>query len=345
MERTYFLNKMIPKKEGRGEDSDPILYHNDNIIVVGVFDGMGGAGGAECESDYTVNGQLMTKAFVGSRIVRDAIENAVKEDPSIVIQGNFSERLKQIINERHALEKKNHPPKSKISLRSAQIKEYPTTLAIISLYKDKTNYLIDSYWAGDSRNYLWTSKGLFQISIDDLKGNNDPLQNINDDAPMSNCIQADGPFAIRHHHFELPLDAKFVLFSATDGCFGYYPSPMDFQKALINSVKASSDFNQLEAKLVEAFAYVTADDFSFSMAFIGFKKFKELNKLKSYDSKLNRYFNKRRDYEEKVRRSQRLEEEIEIRGEKLKAEILKLWPEYKKQYFKYMNDDAKVESR
>lgn len=338
MERTHFLNKMIPKKEGRGEDSDPILYHNNNIIVVGVFDGMGGAGGAECESDYTVNGQLMTKAYVGSRIVRNAIEFAIKEDPSIVIQGNFSERLKQIINERHAQEKKKHPPKSKVGLRSALIKEYPTTLAIVSLYKDKNNYIIDSYWAGDSRNYLWTSKGLFQISIDDLKGNNDPLQNINDDAPLSNCIQANGPFEIRHQQFKLPLGAKFVLFSATDGCFGYYPSPMDFQKALINSVKASSDFNQLEAKLVEAFTYVTADDFSFSMAFVGFKRFKDLNELKSYDNKLNQYFNMRRDYEEKVRRSLRLKDEIEIMDEKLKEEILKLWPQYKETYLKFMND-------
>lgn len=336
---------MIPKKEGRGEDSDPILLPNenfnfptDNIIVLGVFDGMGGAGGAECESDYTVNGQLMTKAYVGSRIVRDAIEFAIKEDPSIVIQGNFSERLKQIINERHAQEKEKHPPKSKVGLRSALIKEYPTTLALISLYKDKNNYTIDSYWAGDSRNYLWTSKGLFQISIDDLKGNNDPLQNINDDAPMSNCIQADGPFEIRHIQLKLPLGAKFALFSATDGCFGYYPSPMDFQKALIASVKASSDFNQLEEKLVEAFTYVTSDDFSFSMAFIGFKKFKDLKELNSSDKKVNQYFNMRRDYEDKVRRAHKLKAEIENLEVKLKEEIQELWPHYKETYMKHMNN-------
>ena len=84
MDRINSISRRQDKIEGRGEDSDPILFHNDNIIVVGVFDGMGGAGGAECESDYSVNGHLMTKAYVGSRIVRDAIEFAIKEDPSIV---------------------------------------------------------------------------------------------------------------------------------------------------------------------------------------------------------------------------------------------------------------------
>lgn len=338
MERTYFLTKMQEKKEGRGEDSEPILFYNDNTIVVGVFDGMGGAGGAECDSDYTVNGQLMTKAYVGSRIVRDAIDKAIHENPSIVLKEDFAEILKQIITERYAAEKEKYAPKAKAGLRSALIKEYPTTLAITTIVKDEARYLIDSYWAGDSRNYIWNARGLFQISIDDLKGNLDPLQNLHEDAPMSNCIQADGPFEIRHQHVELPLGAKFAIISATDGCFGYYPSPMDFHKALINSIKASNDFELLKKKLTEAFAFVSADDFSFSIAFIGFKKFKDLNDLKGYDSSLNQYFNLRRDFEEKVRKSNKLKDEIALMSEKLNSVIEELWPKYKTSYLKYMDD-------
>lgn len=338
MERTYFLNKMQEKKDGRGEDSDPILFHNENTIVVGVFDGMGGAGGAECDSDYTVNGQFMTKAYIGSRIVRDAIDKAINGNPSIVLKEDFAEILKQIITERYAAETEKYAPKAKAGLRSALIKEYPTTLAITTIVKDKDKYLIDSYWAGDSRNYIWNAKGLFQISIDDLKGNLDPLQNLHEDAPMSNCIQADGPFKIRHWHGELPLGAKFAVISATDGCFGYYPSPMDFHKALINSIKASNDFESLKEKLTQAFAYVTADDFSFSIAFVGFKKFKELNDFKSYDSSLKQYFYLRRDFEEKVRKSNRLKDEIASMSKELDSVIEELWPKYKRSYLKYMDD-------
>lgn len=338
MERTHFLNKMQEKKEGRGEDSDPILFYDDNIIVLGVFDGMGGAGGAEWDSDFTENGQFKTKAYIGSRIVRNAIEKVIKDDSSIVLKEDFSNELKSIIIERYTVEKEKYPPKSNGGLRSALIKEYPTTLAIASIIQESDKYIINSYWAGDSRNYIWTPKGLFQISIDDLKGNLDPLQNLHEDAPMSNCIQADGPFSIRHKHIELPLDEKFAVISATDGCFGYYPSPMDFHKALINSVKASHDFKQLEDKLTEAFAFVTADDFSFSIAFIGYKKFKELNVLKGYDGKLNRYFNLRSEYEAKVRRNRRLKEEIDSMDEDLEKEIQKLWPEYKTSYMKLMDD-------
>lgn len=338
MDKTHFLNKMQEKKKGRGEDSDPILFYKDNIIVVGVFDGMGGAGGAEWDSDYTVNGQFMTKAYIGSRIVRDAIEKAIKDDPSIVTKEDFSDKLEQVILDRYETEKEKYASKSKSGLRSALIKEYPTTLAISTIIKEKDQYFIDSYWAGDSRNYIWTSKGLFQISIDDLKGNLDPLQNLSEDAPMSNCIQADGPFKIRHQHITFPLEEKFVVISATDGCFGYYPSPMDFHKILIDSIKASKDFNQLGEKLTEAFALVTSDDFSFSIAFIGYNDFKELKELKNHDKILNSYFKLRHTYENKIRRNRKLQEDINSLGEQLKKEILELWSKYKTSYMVFMND-------
>ncbi len=339
MERTYFLNKMQEKKEGRGEDSDPILFHNNNIIVVGVFDGMGGAGGTECDSDYTLNGQFMTKAYIGSRIVREAISKAINKDPSIVLNEDFTEKLKQIIIERYAVEKERYLPKAKVSLRSALIKEYPTTLAITTIVKDNDKYIVNSYWAGDSRNYLWNSKGLFQISIDDLKGDLDPLQNLHEDAPMSNCIQADAPFKIRHKRINLSLEEKFVIISATDGCFGYYPSPMDFYKVLTDSLKYSDKIEHWNEKLIQAFVYVTADDFSYSIAAIGFKDFKDLKReLSKSDSSLKKYFNLRREFEDKVRRRNKLEEDITSMNIELDTVIEELWPYYKTSYMKYMDD-------
>lgn len=344
MERTYFLNKMIPKKEGRGEDSDPILLPNenfifptDNIIVLGVFDGMGGAGGAEWDSDFTEDGQFKTKAYIGSRIVRNAIEKAIMDDPSIVLLKEFSDKLKKVIIERYASEKEKYPPKSKGGLRSALIKEYPTTLAITIIIQEENEYYIDSYWAGDSRNFIWNTDGLFQISIDDLKGNPDPLQNLHEDAPMSNCVQADAPFKINHKRIPLSSKSKFVAISATDGCFGYYPSPMDFEKSLIDTLHNSNSIEEWEGNLIKAFSFVTGDDFSFSIAAVGFKSFNELKSYLGSPNKLIKsYYAKRTHFEQEVRKA---DEKIAKLKKSVDASLNWLWPQYKETYLKYMTED------
>lgn len=246
MDKALLIAAMQEKKEGRGEDSDPIRFSNNDSILLGVFDGMGGAGGAECESDFSHDGIHMTKAYVGSRIVKEAIEKSVRENPGILFDSNLEVILSNIIRVRYAEEKEKFPPKSKGGLRSALIKEYPTTLAISCITRTHEKFSIDSFWAGDSRNYIWNQDGLFQISVDDVKGNLDPMQNLHEDAPMSNCIQADGPFKINHKNILINHKDRFVVISATDGCFGYYPSPMDFEKALLDSLINASSLEEFE---------------------------------------------------------------------------------------------------
>lgn len=337
MEKTLRLAYMQEKKIGRGEDSDPISYENSDSVLLGVFDGMGGAGGAECSSDFSHDGIDMTKAYVGSRIIRDSIEKAVHENPELIFGTDFAERLSDIIKNRYSIEKEKYPPKSKGGLRSTLIKEYPTTLAILCVISTDSTYNIDSYWAGDSRNYIWMSNGLFQISIDDLRGNLDPMQNLHEDAPMSNCIQADGAFRINHKRISLTRNSKFVVISATDGCFGYFPSPMDFEKALVDSLNHSTSEDEFKHKLATTFAYVTADDFSFSIAAIGFKNFKELKSYLGSPIKLvKEYFRKRRHFEQEVRKTN-------AKLAKLKKgvdrDLTSLWPAYKRNYLKYMETD------
>lgn len=329
---------MKEKKVGLGEDSDPILLHLDKLTVTGVLDGMGGAGGAECESDF---GSGYTKAYVGSRIVKTAIENLIRQNPSYAFKPDFCDILLDTINERLKQEQQKYPPRTK-GLRSALIKEYPTTLAMICVQEEGTQLIIDSYWAGDSRNYIWTSKGLFQISKDDLKGNIDSLQNLRDDAPMSNCIHADGKFTINRNRItDISINDKFLVISATDGCFGYYPSPMDFEKILSDSVKYSSNMAELRQKLSQAFTYVTADDFSFSIAAFGFHDYKELKKSLACTNKsiVSSYFKKRKEYESIVRKRNKLTEEIEFMGSELESDIDAIWKDYKVSYLKYLHID------
>ena len=329
---------MQEKKIGLGEDSDPILLQFDKLTITGVFDGMGGAGGAECESDF---GSGYTKAYVGSRIVKAALENMIRQNPSFAFHLNFKDILLNTIGERYQEELQKYPPKSK-GLRSALIKEYPTTLAITCVREEGNKYVIDSFWAGDSRNYIWTPKGLFQISKDDLKGDLDPLQNLRDDAPMSNCVHADGKFFINHKCIEgLSTNDKFLIISATDGCFGYYPSPMDFETTLYECVKYSKNMDELKQKLSKAFAYVTADDFSYSIAAFGFGSYKELNKTFSHLSNSNvlSYFRQRKKYEDLIRKRDNLLKDIEQLSNELEAHVDAIWKDYKKSYLKYVNNN------
>lgn len=325
---------MQEKKQGLGEDSDPILLTLDGVTVVGVLDGMGGAGGAECDSDFGVH----TKAYVASRIIQKSIVDFIRQNPETILQDEFENQLKIIIEERFLEETRKYPPKSKGGLRSSLIKEYPATLALICISESKTGYVIDSFWAGDSRNYLWNSNGLFQISKDDLKGELDPLQNIREDAPMSNCLSADARFVINHKRIdEFPLEDKFIVLSATDGCFGYYPSPMDFEKVLSDALKGAESKEDWERRLSQAFAYVTGDDFSFSVAAFGYKDFKELKKIVGQSKKtyLFNYFHKRSSYEKIICKKKKLEAQIEQTKKQLEEDIDKIWPQYKEVYLKY----------
>lgn len=111
MDKALLKSNMQEKKEGRGEDSDPILYKNNESVLIGVFDGMGGAGGVECESDFTRDGIRKTKAYVGSRIVRDAIEKTIQKNPTLLFSQELSKDLETIITCRYAQEKEKYPLK------------------------------------------------------------------------------------------------------------------------------------------------------------------------------------------------------------------------------------------
>lgn len=335
------ISDMKEKKIGLGEDSEPIFLNQDSFVAVGVLDGMGGAGGAECVSEY---GESHTKAYVGSRIIKDAIEKALLQLTELPKVEDIVPFLSDVISVRYDDELRSYPPKSKGGLRSSLIKEYPTTLAIICVSCDNNRYIIDSIWAGDSRNYIWNKNGLFQISMDDLKGNLDPLQNLHEDAPMSNCLQADAPVKLNHKRIYIPHGEKFVILSATDGCFGYYPSPMDFEKVLLETLRNAASSQEWKEQLSHAFAFVTADDFSYSIASFDFNRFRDLRKFakKSFKGRLSSdYFDTRREYESCIRKKLLLEEKISQYEEKLDSQINSIWPSYKQSYLKFMTTDEK----
>lgn len=329
------LKFMIEKREGHGEDSDPLAIIKDDFYAVGVFDGMGGSGAAICNSEF---GNEHTKAYVASRIIHEAIYNYIENAQNI--HEINSDGIKSTVRGRLEQEKSNYPTKAS-GLRSKLVRDYPTTLAITTAYKNKDgSHTVNSYWAGDSRNYLWKPEGFYQISKDDLDTELDPLENIKNDGALSNCVCADREFEINNK--QIDVTGKFVILSATDGCFNYFASPMHFQEVLSTGLKLSEEQDVWINYCKEEISAVTGDDVSLSLLAIGFEDFQDLKDTFEHSDIANIEDIKSIQLGIKSL-SKKIEESKEILEDLVKAG----WNEYRVSYLKYFssesNDNAVIE--
>lgn len=326
-DKSISLKIWTEKVEGHGEDAPPLLIVKGKACAVGVFDGMGGSGAALCESDF---GESYTKAYVASRIVASSMDTFLNnhlptDDVSV-------EDMKAVVKRRLDEEQKNYPPQTKSSLRSKLVRDYPTTLAIVTLQEQKNTLQIDSYWAGDSRCYLWTYEGVFQISKDDLEEDNDPMDNLRNDAAISNCICGDRNFQINHKQIDLKKQPIMII-CATDGCFGYYQTPMHFEYILKRSLQEAKDKSDWQERVEKRIQKVTGDDASLALIGIGFDTFKQ---VKSMASKQIKGFDKIREHESKIKK---LKTELEKEKELYIHSIESGWEKYKKQYMMHIIEE------
>jgi len=305
--------------EGLGEDSSPLSLirkgDTNNFCAVGVFDGMGGSGATKCASSSC--GENKTHAYVASRVVEKSVENYCNKVSSIeVINADF---MHDAIKEALEKEKKEYPAQQQSSLKSRMIREYPTTLAVVVAPLTEEGKTIHSYWAGDSRNYLWNKRGFFQISEDDIEPKMDPLENLSQDGVLSNCICADKDFKINYKEI-LIEEEKFIILSATDGCFGYFLTPMHFQGILLEGLKSSKNEKEWEKSIQKEIQRVTGDDSSLSLIAIGYKDFEEL-KMDMECQKVVGF-----------QKTQLVHNTIQILSEVIKDIVPEGWSEYKEKY-------------
>lgn len=322
---------MTEKREGHGEDSIPLSIVKDDIYAVGVFDGMGGSGAAICKSEF---GDNHSKAYVASRIIQEAIKNYIEniENPKDINPENIKSTAKGRLEQ----EKSNYPTKAS-GLRSKLVRDYPTTLAIATALKNENEtYVVNSYWAGDSRNYLWTLEGFYQISKDDLDTELDPLENLKNDGALSNCICADREFCINNKTIQTP--GKFIILSATDGCFNYFATPMHFQEVLLTGLKLSENVDDWANFCKEGFSAVTGDDVSISLLAIGFESFTELKETFMSSTVIG--IDEIKSAQDEIKH---LTSELDSAKEKLEALIQSEWKAYKVSYMKYFTQEDSIE--
>ncbi len=258
----------LAKIPGQGEDSDPILRDGPDLGLIGVFDGMGGAGGTVYE---TPDGRR-SGAYLASRIARDVVARRMLDllEPDWNLEGEAAaDDLKRSV--RQALEGRLAELKAPPSqLRSRLLRALPTTMAVVALQRtqrDRATWACHVFWAGDSRAYAFLPTGARQLSTDDLREPIDALTNLYRDSVVSNAMSADTDFAVNYRRVE--LKAPFLVCCATDGCFGYVSTPMHFEHLVLGALPDARSVEGWSRSIQHKVAVITGDDAAMAMMGVG----------------------------------------------------------------------------
>jgi serine/threonine protein phosphatase PrpC len=323
-----------------GEDSDPILRDGPDLGLLAVFDGMGGAGGTVYE---TPDGPR-SGAYLASRIARDVVEQRMLQllVPDWNLKGQAAaEDLRRSVQE--ALQERLTELKApKSGLRSRLLRALPTTMAVIALqrtHRSGSKWLCHVFWAGDSRAYVFEPGGARQLMVDDLREPSDAMANLRRDSVVSNAMSADTDFTVNYRRVE--LEAPFLLVCATDGCFGYVPSPMHFEHLVLAPLTTTRTVEAWSEAVQREIAAVTGDDAAMSLMGVG----ADLRELRSLYAprvaELKQQFTEPIDeLGEAVRRAE--QQLVALRQRQL-DETQQLWTRYKTGYERYLHAAAEPE--
>ena len=281
----YCISFTVEKKKDNGEDSEKHSI-NRSAALFGVFDGCGGAGSQSCPKFLG-----KTEAYIASRVVADAFQDWFEQSDANL--GWEDKQLKELVLS--YLRESSDLVGEKSMLVGGIKKKFPTTAAAGICYPGEKTIEVNLYWTGDSRVYLLNSQGLAQLTEDDL-GGIDAMENLTDDGVLTNMINLSKDFSIHSGH--ISMDRPGIIFAATDGCFGYFSTPMEFKymllETLLGSDCISSDHSGADESWLDLFAdriqtgwqerlcevigEIAGDDFSLSGYSIGFGGFSEMKK-------------------------------------------------------------------
>ena len=305
------------KVPGRGEDSFCYSFC-DTAGMLGTFDGCGGSGAKK--HDY-YSGH--TEAYMASRFCAGSFYEQFRrifpcnQSAHSLTKEVFAPKITQRLND-------FRPPKSEtgFQIKSSSIRILPSTAAVVLIQQDEDDsMLVTAIWAGDSRIYIMDSMGLAQLTSDDTSVT-DPMVNLYEDGVLKNIICSDKP--VNLHCKTIKMEAPFVVFSATDGCFGYLSTPMEFEGILLRTLLLSKCVADWETELASAIGSVAGDDYTLCLATYGYGSFSTLQK-----SFVNRY-----EYIEKhylIPVSKMSVKDFDGRNE--------LWGSYCDNYMRYIKDE------
>lgn len=302
------------KIAGYGEDSFCYGISEEGVLL-GVFDGCGGSGAKK----YPVY-QNRTGAYMGARAVAGATRQWFEQLPPLVDCDENGKALKDAIVKSMTVCRKNCGNQDS-KIRGSISKKFPTTAAVARCTVLHEEMLVECYWAGDSRVYLLDEDGLAQLTADDLD-NLDAYENISGDGVLTNVISASKPFAL--HGRSMTPRKPFFIFAATDGCFGYIPSPMEFEEVLLEQLVMAESMKNFEEGLRLKLAETAGDDFTLVGAAFGFDTFLNMQACleKRYHTLIRRYLSGISQSDPESRR--------------------RIWKQYQEDYYRFYTDETEA---
>lgn len=246
-----------------GEDSY-LFWTNACNGIVGVFDGCGGSGAKKYEKFQSHSG-----AYMASRAVSGAVWDWFR-------QGNKgaapdAAQLKSVIT--RCLRVCRDAGGGSSAFKGSLAKDFPTTASVILYAAEGNSVQASCLWAGDSRCYLLDEHGLKQLSEDDLN-DLDAMENISADGVLTNVISLSRDFKI--HTRTIEVTGPCILFTATDGCFGYLSTPMEFEYLLTGTLVRSGSVDEWENRICSILRKTAGDDFTLCGVSIGYGSFSAL---------------------------------------------------------------------
>ncbi len=287
-----------------GEDSTFTAYR-EPLGVMGVFDGCGGIGAKKYPMSDNHSG-----AYLASKSAMNATEKWFSHIENF--DKNDTQRLSDSLKE-HICQEFNHLSSDDGALKGSLVCEFPTTVSVALVKQLDDAVLSAFFWAGDSRGYIFEPKGLIQLTRDNIVGSGDAYTNLREDARLSNFARGDGDFYLSRRIAEIKPPAMIIC--ATDGCFGYFKTPMEFEYTLLKEMESAKSFDEWKDLLTETLKGVSGDDLSMNICVIGCKN---IEKAKKVYKKRRKYLYK--NYISKMKNA----DEKMLQG---------LWNEYKEEYY------------
>ena len=298
------------KMEHLGEDAYTFSFRNGNNGYIAVYDGCGGMGARKYSKANNKTG-----ARIASKLAA-YLTDQFYNDQQFKFDGLDYGRLKIKFKESFNKVKEAIDNDGGLMLGGDLFKAIPTTVSIVGIQIDTDGKLhCEFLWAGDSRGYFLDNDGLCQITKDDLQTEEDAFTNLRSDGRMSNVVYADGDFYINER--DVVLDQPVMIISSTDGAFGYYSTPMDFEYVILKTLFESNSADEWEQALTNAIIPITGDDFALCIATFGFINYKEMKKYysKRYRYIVNAFIN-------------------QIEDDTTEQELIQLWDKYKTNYYR-----------
>lgn len=308
-----FCQDKIP---GHGEDSYCYSFC-DTAGLLGAFDGCGGAGARK--HDY-YSGH--TEAYMASRFCAGAFYDQFRK--LFPCNQTADALTKEVFAPQTARRLIDFgPPKDEtgFQIKGSSVRTLPSTAAVALIQQGVDgSMLVTAIWAGDSRVYIMDSLGLAQLTVDDTTVT-DPMVNIYEDGILKNILCSDKP--VKLHCKTITMNEPFIVFSATDGCFGYLSTPMEFEGVLLETLLKTKCVADWERELANTLGSIAGDDHTLCLAAYGYRNYATLQKS----------FVRRYEYIEKHYLLPVSNIPVEDRESRFE-----LWSSYRDNYMRYIKD-------